>query len=116
MLVNGQKIWTSHSRFADWIFALVRTDPDAPKHRGITFVIIDRHSPGVEVRPIRQMNGEADFAELFFTDVEVPVGNIVGEINDGWRVAMTTLTHERSSNLNTAAHFQDCLLYTSRCV
>ncbi len=109
MLVNGQKIWTSHSRFADWIFALVRTDPDAPKHRGITFVIIDRHSPGVEVRPIRQMNGEADFAELFFTDVEVPVENIVGEINDGWRVAMTTLTHERSSNLNTAAHFQEML-------
>lgn len=109
MVVNGQKIWTSHSRFADWIFALVRTDPDAPKHRGITFVIIDRHSPGVDVRPITQMNAEADFAELFFTDVEVPIENVIGEINDGWRVAMTTLTHERSSNLNTAAHFQKML-------
>lgn len=109
VLVNGQKIWTSHSRFADWIFALVRTDPDAPKHKGITFLMIDRHSPGVEVRPIRQMNHQADFAELFFTDVEVPVANVIGGIDNGWRVAMATLTHERSSNLNTAAHFHQVL-------
>lgn len=109
MRVTGQKIWTSHSRFADWIFALVRTDPSLPKHKGITFVMIDRHSPGVEVRPIQQMNGAADFAELFFDDVEVPMENVVGAVNDGWAVAMKTLTHERSSNLNTAAHFHDLL-------
>lgn len=109
MRVNGQKIWTSHSRFADWIFALVRTDPDAPKHRGITFVMIDRHSPGVEVRPIQQMNQSADFAEVFFSDVEVPLENVIGDLNEGWRIAMVTLTHERSSNLNTAAHFHRLL-------
>ena len=109
MRINGQKIWTSHSRFADWIFALVRTDSDAPKHRGITFVMVDRHSPGIEVRPITQMNHSADFAEVFFTDVEVPLSNVIGDLNDGWRIAMVTLTHERSSNLNTAAHFQRLL-------
>ncbi|MEH3033702.1 MAG: acyl-CoA dehydrogenase family protein [Aeromicrobium erythreum] len=110
IVVDGQKIWTSHSRHADWIFALVRTDPDAPKHRGITFLMIDRHDPGVEVRPIRQMNGAADFAELFFTDVQVPLDHVVGAIDDGWRVAMTTLKHERGSGLNTAAHFHRTLL------
>lgn len=109
MRVTGQKIWTSHSRFADWIFALVRTDPDAPKHRGLTFVMIDRHSPGIELKPIQQMNYAADFAELFLTDVEVPMENVVGEVNDGWRIAMVTLTHERGSGLNTAAHFHRLL-------
>lgn len=109
MRVTGQKIWTSHSRFADWIFALVRTDSDAPKHRGITFVMIDRNSPGVEVKPIQQMNYASDFAEVFFTDVVVPLTNVIGDINDGWRIAMVTLTHERSSNLNTAAHFHALL-------
>ncbi len=107
--VNGQKIWTSHSRFADWIFALVRTDPSEAKHRGITFLMIDMHSPGVEVRPIRQMNHSADFAEVFFTDVEVPVTNVIGEVGEGWQVAMTTLKHERGSSLNTAAHFEATL-------
>lgn len=109
MVVTGQKIWTSHSRFADWIFALVRTDPEASKHRGITFVMIDRHSPGVELRPIRQMNHAADFAEVFFHEVRVPMDQVIGEVNDGWRIAMVTLTHERSSNLNTAAHFHRLL-------
>jgi alkylation response protein AidB-like acyl-CoA dehydrogenase len=109
LVINGQKIWTSHSRFADWIFALVRTDPTAPKHKGITFVIIDRHAPGVEVRPIRQLNHASDFGEVFFTDVRVPLDQVVGQLNNGWRVAMTTLTNERSSNLNTAAHFQRLL-------
>ena len=109
IVVNGQKIWTSHSRYADWIFALIRTDTDAPRHRGITFLMIDRHQPGVEVRPIRQMNGSSDFAELFFTDVRVPLDNVIGDLNDGWRVAMTTLKHERGSGLNTAAHFRRTL-------
>lgn len=107
--VTGQKIWTSHSRFADWIFALVRTDPTAPKHKGITFLMIPRHQDGIEIRPIEQMNYAADFAEVFFTDVAVPMENVIGEINGGWRVAMATLTQERSSNLNTAAHFHQML-------
>ncbi|MCZ4497550.1 MAG: acyl-CoA dehydrogenase [Marmoricola sp.] len=107
--VTGQKIWTSHSKFADWIFALVRTDPDAAKHRGITFLMIDRHSPGVEIKPITQMNHAAEFGELFFNDVEVPLHNVIGEINEGWRTAMITLTHERGSNLNTSAHFHRLL-------
>lgn len=107
--VTGQKIWTSHSRFADWIFALVRTDPTAPTHKGITFLMIPRHQDGIDIRPINQMNYAADFAEVFFTDVPVPIENVVGELNGGWRVAMSTLTQERSSNLNTAAHFHRML-------
>lgn len=107
--INGQKTWTSHSRFADWIFALVRTDPELPKHKGISFVMIDRHAPGVEVRPIAQMNHASDFGELFFTDVEVPRSNVIGGLNNGWAVAMGTLKHERGSNLNTAAHFHRLL-------
>lgn len=109
IVVNGQKVWTSHSKYADWMFALVRTDPDAPKHRGITFLMIDMHDPGVEHRPIRQMNHASEFAEVFLNDVVVPRANVIGEINDGWRVAMTTLTHERGSGLNTAAHFHRTL-------
>jgi alkylation response protein AidB-like acyl-CoA dehydrogenase len=109
LVITGSKIWTSHGHLSDMQELLVRTDPDAPKHKGITFLMLDRHSPGVEVRPIRQMNHQADFAELFFTDVEVPVANVIGGIDNGWRVAMATLTHERSSNLNTAAHFHQVL-------
>ncbi|XRQ08208.1 acyl-CoA dehydrogenase family protein [Actinomadura welshii] len=107
--INGQKVWTSHFRFATWIFALVRTDPEAPKHRGISYVLIPCDTPGVEFRPIRQMNDDAEFAELFLTDVEVPLENVVGGLGNGWKVAMSTLTHERSSNLNTAAHFHRVL-------
>ncbi len=109
IVVNGQKIWTSHSKFADWIFALVRTDAQASKHAGITFLIIDMNDPGVSLKPIRQMNHEADFSEVFFENVLVPYENVLGEINEGWKIAMTTLGHERGSGLNTAAHFQDLL-------
>lgn len=109
IVVSGQKIWTSHSKFADWIFALVRTDPDAPKHAGITFLIIDMTDPGVSLKPIRQMNHEADFSEVFFEDVLVPYENVIGEIGEGWKIAMTTLGHERGSGLNTAAHFSELL-------
>lgn len=109
ILVNGQKIWTSHSRFADWIFALVRTDPGARKHKGITFLIIDMKDPGVSLKPIRQMNHESDFSEVFFDNVLVPYENVIGEIGDGWSIAMTTLGHERGSGLNTAAHFHSLL-------
>jgi alkylation response protein AidB-like acyl-CoA dehydrogenase len=104
-VVDGQKIWTSHGAFADWIFALVRTDPDAPKHRGITFIAIDMASDGVEARPIVQIDGHAGFAEVFFTDVRVPVENVIGDVNDGWAVAMTTLGFERDAPAAPAARF-----------
>lgn len=109
IVVNGQKVWTSHSKFADWMFALVRTDPDVPKHHGLTFLMIDMSDPGVEVRPIRQINHAAEFSEVFLNDVVVPYENVVGQIGDGWNVAMTTLKHERGSGLNTAAHFHQIL-------
>jgi len=94
-IVNGQKIWTSYAQYSQWCFALVRTDPDAPKHRGLSFLLIDMSSPGISIRPLRQISGESEFNETFFDDVEVPVENIVGDINDGWRIAMTTLAYER---------------------
>ncbi|MFW2830433.1 acyl-CoA dehydrogenase [Sphingomonas sp. ID0503] len=94
-VVNGQKIWTSYAQYSQWCFALVRTDPDAPKHKGLSFLLIDMSSPGISIRPLRQISGEYEFNETFFDDVEVPVENIVGDINDGWRIAMTTLAYER---------------------
>ena len=97
-VVNGQKIWTSGAHTADAIFALVRTDPDAPKHRGISFVMIDDiHTPGLTVRPLLSMTGEHYFNETFFEDVRVPVANLVGEENRGWYVGMTLLDFERSN-------------------
>lgn len=94
-IVNGQKIWTSYAQYSQWCFALVRTDPDAPKHKGLSFLLIDMSTPGISIRPLRQISGECEFNETFFDDVEVPVENIVGDINDGWRIAMTTLAYER---------------------
>lgn len=94
-IVNGQKIWTSYAQYSQWCFALVRTDPDAPKHKGLSFLLIDMSSPGISIRPLRQISGECEFNETFFDDVEVPAENIVGDINDGWRIAMTTLAYER---------------------
>ena len=95
-VVNGQKIWTSGARLADWMFALVRTDPDAPKHRGISYLVLPMDSPGITVRPINQMSGGSGFNEVFFEDVRVPVGNRIGEENRGWYVGVTTLDFERS--------------------
>jgi len=94
-VVNGQKVWTSMAQHADMIFALVRTDPEAPKHKGISYLLIDMHSPGVTVRPLVQMTGGKGFNEVFFEDVRVPKKNIVGERNNGWQVAITTLMFER---------------------
>ena len=105
-VVNGQKIWTSHGAFADWMFALVRTDPDAPKHKGITFLCLDLETEGVEVRPIRGLDGHTGFAEVFFTDARVPADQVVGEVNDGWRVAMTALEFERDAPAAAPAAFE----------
>ncbi|MDP1803541.1 MAG: acyl-CoA dehydrogenase family protein [Acidimicrobiales bacterium] len=95
-VVNGQKVWTSGALQAVRGLLVARTNPDAPKHRGITYFIIDIDQPGVEVRPLKQMNGAATFNEVFFTDARVPHANVVGEANNGWAVAITTLAYERS--------------------
>jgi len=95
-VVNGSKIWTSQAHHADWIFLLVRTDPDAPKHKGISYLLVDMKTPGVIVRPLVQMTGARGFNQVFFEDVRVPKKNIVGEKNKGWQVAITTLMFERA--------------------
>jgi alkylation response protein AidB-like acyl-CoA dehydrogenase len=115
-LVNGQKVWTSNAQFADWMFCLVRTDPDVPKHKGISYVLIDMKSEGITVRPLVQMTGDKGFNEVFFEDVKVPRENLVGELNQGWQVANATLAHERNmlgSTTRTQQMFQG-LLHVAR--
>ncbi len=94
-IINGQKIWTSTAQFADMIFCLVRTEPNAPKHEGISYLLFSMKTPGIEVRPLMTMTGNAEFNEVFFTDVRVPKSQIVGKRGQGWMVANATLTHER---------------------
>lgn len=96
-IVNGQKTWTSYAQASDWIFLLVRTDKDAPKYKGITCLLVDMKTEGISVRPLRMMSGDAAFNEVFFSDVRVPVENVLGEINGGWKVAITALMHERAN-------------------
>ena len=97
-VINGQKIWTSGAQYAHWMFMLARTDPDAPKHKGISYFLLDMKSPGVEVRPLTNLANQNMFNEVFFTDVRVPAKNIVGEVNRGWYVGTTTLDFERSQH------------------
>jgi alkylation response protein AidB-like acyl-CoA dehydrogenase len=96
-LINGQKIWTSYANRADWCFCLVRTDPAAEKHQGISFVLIDMALPGVETRPIKLISGESPFCETFFTDVKIPKENLVGKLNGGWEIAKRLLQYERQN-------------------
>jgi alkylation response protein AidB-like acyl-CoA dehydrogenase len=96
-VVNGQKVWTSYGWVGDWCELVVRTDANVPKHKGLTVLLVDMKSPGVEVRPLRQMTGESEFSEIFFRDVRVPKENVLGNVNDGWNVAVSTLMYERGS-------------------
>jgi alkylation response protein AidB-like acyl-CoA dehydrogenase len=115
-IVNGQKVWNSEAQHADWGILIARTDPDAPKHRGVTFFLVDMRTPGIEVRPLRQSTGQSHFNEVFFNDVAIPVENVVGEINGGWSVTRTVLTSEAGmigSGQGGASSF-DALLATAR--
>jgi alkylation response protein AidB-like acyl-CoA dehydrogenase len=105
-VVNGQKIWTSLGDRADWCQLYVRTDADAPKHQGISCLIVDMTLPGIDVRPLVNLNGNADFAEVFFNDVRVPAASLLGPLNDGWQVATTTLSHERAGAARLYAGLQ----------
>ena len=112
-VINGQKVWTSLGHHARWSELLVRTDPDAPKHRGISCLLVDMTTPGIDIRPLITITGEHDFNEVFFDDVRVPAEAILGPVNEGWRVAMTTLTHERGGvaklHLGTRAKIADLI-------
>ncbi len=96
-IVNGQKIWNSYGWAGDWCELVVRSDPNSERHQGLSVLLVDMKSPGIEVRPLKQITGESEFTELFFRDVQVPVANVVGKIGDGWKVAMGTLMHERGT-------------------
>jgi len=94
-IVNGQKVWTTLGHLAKWGLIVTRTDPNVPKHRGLTFFVVDMESEGVDVRPLRQITGEAEFNEVYFTDVKIPKENILGSLGEGWRVSLTILMNER---------------------
>src|SRR5215468_10116546 len=115
-VVNGRKVWTSYGDFADWIFALVRTDPAAKKQEGITFLLIDMATPGVSVRPIRLISGKSPFCETIFDDVRVPRANVVGRVNGGWAIAKALLGHERTmiAGMGTERNQGDSLVDQAR--
>lgn len=96
-VISGQKVWTTYAQFADWAILIARSDPTVPKHKGLTYFLLDMKTPGVEVRPIKQASGGSDFNEVFLNDVKIPDANRVGAIGDGWRVAITTLMNERAA-------------------
>jgi alkylation response protein AidB-like acyl-CoA dehydrogenase len=97
-IINGQKVWTTLGHIADMCMLLVRTDPNAPKHRGLSYLLVEMRSPGITVKPLRQMTGESEFNEMFFDEVRVPRANLLGPLNEGWRVATTTLMNERGTS------------------
>jgi alkylation response protein AidB-like acyl-CoA dehydrogenase len=96
-VVTGQKVWSSGAHYSDWAILLARTDPDRPKHRGITYFLLDMRTPGLDVRPLRQINGTAHFNEVFLDEVRIPAANVVGAVNEGWGVTITTLANERTA-------------------
>jgi alkylation response protein AidB-like acyl-CoA dehydrogenase len=106
-VLNGQKTWCSRGAFADWIFGLFRTDPEAQRHRGLTYFLVKMDSPGVTVRPIAQLDGETGFAEVFFEDVEVPDTQVLGGVGEGWKVAMATAGSERGLSLRSPARYTE---------
>lgn len=106
LVIHGQKVWSSYGPHGDWVFALVRTRPEAERHAGISFVALDLDTPGIEVRPILQPDGHAGFAEIFFDGVRVPVDQVIGDIDDGWRVAMTALEFERDAPAAAPAKYE----------
>jgi alkylation response protein AidB-like acyl-CoA dehydrogenase len=97
LVITGQKVWNSHAEVSEWGMLLCRTDPDVPKHRGLSFVMIDMRQPGIEARPLVMMNGASEFCEVFITEARAKVADVIGDFGDGWNVARTTLTHERAS-------------------
>jgi alkylation response protein AidB-like acyl-CoA dehydrogenase len=100
-VINGQKVWTTQAQYADYVFLLARTDPEAPKHAGISYLLVPMQQAGIEVRPIEQIDGSAEFNEVFFTNVRCPKDNVIGGVNNGWKVAMTTLGFERGTSATT---------------
>jgi alkylation response protein AidB-like acyl-CoA dehydrogenase len=100
-VINGQKVWITRAQHADYVFLLTRTDPDAPQHAGISYLLVPMHQAGIDVRPLTQVDGSAEFNEIFFTNARCPRNNVVGGVNNGWKVAMTTLGFERGSSSTT---------------